>query len=202
MRKYALLAMLILLAACSTPSMVLPFSFPLRYQTMASPGEFPALGSCAALSAVRVDDAREEKTVGKRFIEGKNAPPAPVTVSTDVAEWVRAGAESALTRSGGSIGTADAPTLHIRVEGLTTNENVLHRAGYDGRITLSAELTAKGAGAPCWNGHAEGFSENYGYAASVENYQETVNHALDRAMIGLLSDPELKKAICDCGSGG
>jgi hypothetical protein len=33
----------------------------------------------------------------------------------------------------------------------------------------------------------------------VENYQETLNHALDRAVIKIVSTPEMKKAICACG---
>jgi hypothetical protein len=35
----------------------------------------------------------------------------------------------------------------------------------------------------------EGSSENYGYSDATRNYQETLNHALDRAMIRLLGDP-------------
>lgn len=197
MRKGLTFAALVLVAACSTPSSVQPLSVPLQYKTMASPAEFPALPSCAAVAGVDVRDAREDKTLGKRFVEGKSTPPAPVTASTDVQSWTKAGAEAALRRAGVAIGSG--PTLRLVVEQITTSENVLHRSGYEGRIVLSGELRRNPAAAPCWSDRAEGAAENYGYAGSVENYQETLNHALDRAMIRLLGSAQLKKAICACG---
>jgi hypothetical protein len=45
----------------------------------------------------------------------------------------------------------------------------------------------------------EGASENYGYSGTTDNYQETLNHALDRAMIRLLSDPGFQRSVCSCG---
>jgi hypothetical protein len=45
----------------------------------------------------------------------------------------------------------------------------------------------------------EGSSENYGYAGSIENYQETLNHALDRAAMRAFSAPGFRKAVCSCG---
>jgi hypothetical protein len=50
---------------------------------------------------------------------------------------------------------------------------------------ISAELVRKGGGV-CWQDHVEGASENYGYSGTAANYQETLNHALDRAIIRLL----------------
>jgi hypothetical protein len=67
-----------------------------------------------------------------------------------------------------------------------------------GRIVLSAELVRKGGGV-CWQDRTEGASENYGYSGATDNYQETLNHALDRAMIRLLGDPGFQKSICSCG---
>lgn len=186
----------IALVACSTPSTVAPVSVPLQYKMMAAAAEFPAQQSCAAVSSVRVVDAREDKTLGKRFIEGKNAAPAAaVTTTSDVAEWVKTGADAALARAG--VANGRGPELELRVEQITTSENVLHRSGYEGRITLAAEV--RSGGAACWKGRVEGYAENYGYAGSTENYQETLNHALDRAMIRLLGTSEVKNALCSCG---
>ena len=186
-------------AACSTPSTVSPIAVPLQYKTMAHPAEFPTLGSCAAVSKIDVDDAREDKTIGKRFVEGKSAASAAVTTSSDVPAWLRAAIESALKRGGANTASASGPVLKVSIDQISTSENVLHRAGYEGRIGFSAEIHPSGSTTPCWKGHTDGFSENYGYAGSVENYQETLNHAADRAMIKLLSTPEFKKAICACG---
>jgi hypothetical protein len=66
--------------------------------------------------------------------------------------------------------------------------------GYEGTVSLSGEIV--GAGKSAWKGMSSGKAENYGYAGSVENYQETLNHALDRAIIDLLNDREFRKAAC------
>src|ERR1051326_4406009 len=112
MRK-KLLVILIVAAACSTPSTVAPLSVPLTYKSMMNPAELATLPSCAALSRIDVTDARSEKVIGTRFIEGKTAAGAPVTASTDVAEWVRAGVENALHHSNVAVNKADAPALSV-----------------------------------------------------------------------------------------
>ena len=195
-KQMSIVAAVIAIVACSTPSSVAPLTIPLQYKTMASPAEFPSLPACAALSKTNVRDAREDKTLGKRFVEGKSAS-APVTTSADVPAWITAGLDSAIKRA--AIATkAGAPVLNISVDQITTSENVLHRSGYEAHITLDAELRSA-SGASCWKGHAEGAGETYGYAGSTENYQETLNHALDRAIIRILGNSEFKKAICSCG---
>src|ERR1041384_1112019 len=98
MRK-KFLVLLIVAAACSTPSTVAPLSVPLKYKSMLNPAELAALPSCAALSNVEVTDARSEKNIGMRYIEGKTTGGAAVTASTDIAEWVRAGVDNALHHS-------------------------------------------------------------------------------------------------------
>jgi lambda repressor-like predicted transcriptional regulator len=143
-----------------------------------------------------VKDARTEPALGKRFVEGKNVPSAAVTTDSNVADWVRAGVIAELQRAGAATAKSGAPSLRVSVDQISTSENVLHRSGYEGRIQISAELA--GSNGSCWKNHAEGFAENYGYAGSVENYQETLNHALDRAMIQLMGSAEFKKAVCGC----
>ncbi|HUJ13645.1 MAG TPA: hypothetical protein VL284_07625 [Thermoanaerobaculia bacterium] len=164
---------------------------------MASPGEYPTLPACAALSSVEVRDARSDAAIGKRFVEGKDSPSAAVTTASDVAAWVRTGALDALRRSGAATTKSGAPGLRISVDDMNTSENVLHRSGYEGRITITAELMGAN-GRSCWRERFDGAAENYGYSGSVENYQETLNHALDRAMIRLLSSTSFKSAVCSC----
>lgn len=195
-----LVATVVLFTSCRTPSSVAPMSVPLTYKAMLNPGELPTLPSCASVSAIEIEDARDEKAIGKRYVEGKQGTTVPVTASTDVAAWMRQGVESEFQRAGGSFAKAARPVLHLRVEQINTNENVLHRSGYEGHMVISAELRAAGSSTPCWKDRVEGSSENYGYAGSVENYQETLNHALDRATARILSSPDFKKAVCSCGS--
>jgi uncharacterized lipoprotein YajG len=196
MRKISLFATVFIMA-CSSPSTVAPISVPLQYKMQAKAVEFPVVDSCASISDVSVTDARTDKTIGKRYVENKSSATAAVTTTSDVADWVRSGAEDALRHAGASLGKSGAPTLRLTVDQINTTENVLHRSGYEGRIVMSAELT-KG-GTSCWKDRLDGFAENYGYAGSIENYQETLNHALDRAMIRMMNSSEFKRAACSCG---
>lgn len=192
------LAALLLVAGCTAmPSSVNPIAVPLQYTTMANPGEFPTLPACASVSAIQVTDARSDKTIGKRYLENNPAAFAPVTASSDVAAWIRTGASDAARRSGVAV-KSGAPVLRLSVRQIVTSENVARRSGFEGRILISAELVRKKGGV-CWQDRFEGSSENYGFSGATDNYQETLNHALDRAMIRLFGDPGLQKKICSCG---
>lgn len=193
--RTAILIVTIVAIACTTPSTVSPVSVPLAYKTMAVPGEFPKLDPCAAVSDVRAVDKRTEKTLGKRFIEGKNVEGAAVTTTSDVAEWARTGVVSALTRAGVTTVKAGAPVLRVSIDDINTSENILHRSGYEGHMTVTAALV-DASGRACWQESFNTSAENYGYAGSAENYQETLNHALDRALIRVLNNGGFKTAVC------
>jgi len=53
-----------------------------------------------------------------------------------------------------------------------------------------------GGGGADWSANKSGFSENYGYAGSAENYRETVNHSLDKALVSMVNDPGFRDALC------
>lgn len=192
MRHGVLLTLAVAALACRTPSSVAPLAVPLQYKTMAKPLEFPSLAPCGAVSSVEIVDGRAGQDIGKRYVENKTSEAAAVTASGDVAAWVRSGVVQALERSGVATGKAGAPALRITIDQINTLENVLHRSGYEGRISLTAELLGAD-GKSCFKDKADGFAENYGYAGSIENYQETLNHALDRALIRVLSASDFKR---------
>jgi len=196
--RSALAILLVTLGACTAiPTSLSPVAIPLQYKTMANPGEFPALPPCAAISNVQVVDARSERTIGKRYVETKPSITAPVSTSSDVAAWVRTGALETLRRAGVAQ-NATGPVLRLIVRQIVTTEDVARRSGYEGRILLTAELRRKG-GSTCWQDKIEGASENYGYSGTADNYQETLNHSLDRAMIRLFNDPGFQRNVCSCG---
>ncbi|MGQ0505272.1 MAG: hypothetical protein ACT4TC_08105 [Myxococcaceae bacterium] len=57
-----------------------------------------------------------------------------------------------------------------------------------------------GSAQPCWKGLTEGFAENYGRPDNAENFSETLNHALDRAVSKLLMTEDFEAALCGvCG---
>ena len=48
-------------------------------------------------------------------------------------------------------------------------------------------------------GSAVGKAGNYGYAGSIENYQQTLNSALDAASQQIVSPQPFRDALCHCG---
>lgn len=191
-----LAAFAFLLSSCSTPSTLEPLSISLDYERMAEAPMFRALPECARLSAVTVDSTEENDTIGVRWIEDRENVTAPVTVSSDLTAWVRDGAVQALESAGASLGAEGAPSLHLTIDRIRTQENVLHRAGYDCLIDLSAKLMS--GTETCWTGRLEGADGNYGYAGNPLAYHEMLNEALDVAMIELLDNTELRSSICTC----
>lgn len=185
----------IALAGCAAPKTVEPLSLPLAYKMMATPTEFPAVTECHSLAGIKVKDQRREPRIGVRVLEEHPDQTADVNAASDVVEWVRAGFEAGLSQSGLAVGGGSA-TLNLVIDDLRTNENVLHRSGYDSRISLLAEVTRNGK--TCWKGDLQGKASNYGYSGSVENYQEMLNHALDRAVIDLVDSSEFRRAACAC----
>jgi len=188
---------LALLAVFCASSSVNPVAVPLQYKLQASPAEFPATLTCGGIARVEVRDARGSQVIGSRYLQEKTSMRADVTTTGDVAAWVRAGAESSLKQTGIITGDGRGPILQLRLDNIKTDESVYHRATYNGRVGLSAELVGPG-GRSCWRDSVEGSSENYGYAGSAENYQETLNHALDRAMIRILGSGTFRSAVCNC----
>jgi hypothetical protein len=197
MRLISGVSILALVFFACAPSTVNPVTVPLQYKTMASPGEFPSAQTCGSVSRVEVTDARTNKTLGSRYLQEKSTMKADVTSTGDVAAWVQTGAEAALKQSGAAMPRTAGPVLRLQVTDIKTDESVYHRAQFNARVTLAADVVSPN-GRSCWHDSVEGFSENYGYAGSAENYRETLNHALDRAMIRILGSGEYKKAVCNC----
>jgi hypothetical protein len=195
---FAAITIFFVVAGCTAiPTSLNPLAIPLQYKTMADAGEFPTMPPCAAISAIQVVDARTMPLIGKRYVETNPSITAPVSVASDVKAWVRTGAEAAAQRVGIQR-KATGGVLRLTIRQIATVENVARRSGYEGRILFSAELMRRGGGT-CWQDRIEGAAENYGYSGTAENYQETLNHALDRAMIRLFSDPGFQRSVCSCG---
>jgi len=194
----AVLTALLVISGCTAiPTSLNPLVVPLQYSPVANTGEFPTMPPCASISAIQVNDARTTSLIGKRYVETNPSITAPVSAASDVRVWVRAGAEASAQRVG-IRQNPGGPVLRLTIRGINTSEDVARRSGYEGRILISAEL-ARRSGGICWQDRFEGASENYGYSGTADNYQETLNHALDRAMIRLLSDPGFQRNICSCG---
>jgi hypothetical protein len=89
------------------------------------------------------------------------------------------------------------PTLVLEIDALRTSENIWHRSGYEARIVFDAALRSA-SGKTCWQESVEGKAGNYGYSGSIENYQETLNSALDEATLHMLNSARFSDALCHC----
>lgn len=182
------------LGACAVTT-VEPLSIPLVYKAAPATPGLPRIFSCAAVSGVQAEDKRTEKILGVRFHETKPLK-AQVTASNDAAAWTHDGVVHMLWQNGLRV-AGSGPQLDIALNGMHTSENVWHRSGYEAKIALDARLQSP-SGKTCWEETVEGASSNYGYSGSIENYQETLNSALDAATLHLLDSPKFKDALCHC----
>jgi hypothetical protein len=196
MRRTTLLSLVaVLLSACAATH-VAPLSVPLAYA--ANPSNASAIGplSCNAVSLLTVRDARTNKLLGTRTLEGK-PDTADVSIATDPVAWVHDGVQHYLSQNGVSFG-GSGPQLALSLDSLTTSENVWHRSSYRAGLALTARLQSA-SGKVCWQNTSQGKGSNYGYSGSTTNYQETLDEALDDATQQMASLPAFKDALCHCG---
>jgi len=177
-------------------SKVEPLSIPLAYK--ANSKNAGALGglSCAAIARIEVSDARRDKMLGIRTHESKPLK-AEVTAGSDPASWVQDGVHGVLVQNNVTF-QGNGPTLLISLDMLRTTESIWHRSSYEAQVAMTGELQSPSR-KPCWKGTGVGRGGNYGYSGTVENYQETLNNALDAAILQMLQSQTFKDALCHCG---
>ena len=193
--KTALYVIAFLVVSGCAVSRLDPLSVPLTYKPDPKNSGLPGGLTCNAISQLQASDARVEKTLGIRAHESKPLK-ADVTAAGDPTAWVHDGVQGFLAENGVRF-QGSGPTLLVSLDSLHTVESVWHRAGYDARIALTGQLQSPG-GKTCWKETVAGTSGNYGYAGSVQDYQETLNGALDAASMHLAESQGFKAALCHC----
>lgn len=189
----ALSVIVLCLAACAV-SKVDPLAIPLQYKMSSDSGAQVVPLMCSTVGPIVVEDKRTVQLLGIRYHESKPLK-ADVSLANDPTPWVREGLASILAQHG--VQSAAAPTLFIELETLHTSENIWHRSGYDAQIVFEAALRSPD-GKTCWHESIQAKSGNYGYSGSIENYQETLNGALDAAGVHLLGSSTFASALCHC----
>lgn len=176
-------------AACA-PSMLAPTTFSADYTMMGSIGDFSTAPECATYGELEVVAPADLDKVGVRYLE-EGSERWDVGMTGDAEAWLRAGAESALRAA--SIEQDDSgPTLTVELVSITTDEAVYRQAEYDGKVAISGRVSGGD-----WSATKDGFAENYGSPGSNTNYQQTVNHALDRALAAVVNDAGFHGALCE-----
>jgi len=195
MRKIVSVGLIGLLTACAV-SQVNPLAVPLAYKSSATP-LLPKTLSCPSISRIDVEDHRSEKVLGVRSHESKPLK-ADVTLASDPAPWLRDGMQTFLARNGVT-STPNGARLLVDLSSLRTQESIWHRAGYDAKIGLTARVQSR-SGKVCAEQPVEGKAGNYGYAGSIDNYQEMLSNALNDATQHLLDSPQFDTALCQCAN--
>jgi hypothetical protein len=195
MHKMTLLVLACLVVTACAVSRVDPLSVPLAYQTNPKNAGVLGLLSCNSISQVQVNDGRSDKTLGVRSLESKPLK-ADVSTASDPVAWVQSGVQGLLQQNG--VVQGSGPKLLVTLDNLRTTESIWHRASYDARVGLTAQLQGP-SGKACWKNTAEGTGGDYGYEGNVATYQGMLNSALDSATLHLVESPGFKDALCHCG---
>ena len=193
--------LLAVFAGCAAKSLK-PTTMELTYQPSELPSEHPKVQSCAALSALHVEDARNGGSeAGQRLLEQQPEVTETITWRGDALPWFKQGVDVHLRRSSLLTNVSGKPEGTLKLEQIKMTEKVHLRASYDGRVVLSLDLRSPDTGRTCWSARVTGFAENRGYPATGDIYNTTLNQALDKALIQLLGSTELTANLCGkCGS--
>ena len=183
-----------LCSACAQKS-IAPTTFTPEYQTQLDSADVATVRPCAALSGVDVENGLTGAVVGKRTLESSAMPAQNISMTGNPTDWVRAASSELFKRARLNTRDNQGPRLKLKLAAVDINENVHVNSGYDGRVTLDAALiNAKGQS--CWEDRVSGDARNYGHSGTAISYRETVNHALDRAIMAIVADKRFQDAAC------
>jgi len=194
-RVIALLATTTLLTLSCAQKSLAPTSFVPSYKSMLDPSEATLAKDCAVASSVVVKSDLPGKVVGRRTLESGAIAPQPITLSGDPVGWVRAAAREMFRQGGVRTNGAGGPGIALSLHQIQINENVHVNAGYDARVVIDAAVI-DAQGRSRWSERKTGTGQNYGNHGSVEAYRETVDHALDRALMSVIADDGFQDALC------
>lgn len=196
MKKLLVASVFVLLAPTVFARSVKPTSFAGTYRPMEDASSIPTMKSCAQ-ARIEVIDGRKEQKVGERVHEDQRSVRQPITMEGGVANWAKDAVDEVTKRAVLGVDPGSKRLVRVRLAEVWIDEVVYRRAEYDGRVVIDVDVLE--GEKSCWSGRFTGFAENYGYAGSEENYQETINHAMDKALIAMLSDARFGEVVCECG---
>jgi hypothetical protein len=173
----------------------LPTAFVADYHPQLDKSDVIRPPACAALSGIEVRNSLKNAVVGERTLETRPMPVQTISMRGNPASWVSASANEMFRQAGLAANRAGAPRLKLGLSDVMIHENIYVNSGYDGRVTLDASLE-DASGKLCWHDRKSGTAKNYGNSGAAINYQETINHALDRAVMAIASDKGFQDAAC------
>lgn len=196
MKKTTVAALVLFGVGACAVSKVDPLTVPLVYTPDQKNANTLGTVSCPAISEVQVQNALTTgNLLGVRTHESKPLK-AEATTNSDIAAWVQGGVQGFLMQNGFSLSPA-APKLVIRLDSLHSTETIWHRASYSAQIAITGSLSTK-SGKTCGGQRVNGEGGDYGYAGSIQAYQNSFNTALNNATGNLLRAAGFQESLCDC----
>ncbi len=178
-------------------SNVKPITFPAHYEPMQSGGAITTAPACAVFRELTVVDARPEgRADGVRTIQDREGR-SDIFMDGDVESWFHAGVARGLVESHFPQDPSAGLDLTMKLAAIRIEEVAYRNSTFAGRVIIDVELSRTGGGGPVWSHRTDGFAQNYGRPGKTENYQETVNHALDRAVMSAVNNDLLRQKLCE-----
>ncbi len=178
-------------------SNVKPITFPANYEPMQSGREITAAPACAVFRELTVVDDRPEGSAdGVRTIQDREGR-SDIFMDGDVKAWFQAGVARGLVKSHFPQDPSADLDLTMKLTGIHIEEVAYRNSTFEGRVIIDIELSRTGSGGAVWSHRTDGSAQNYGRPGKTENYQETVNHALDRAVTSAVNNEALRQKLCE-----
>jgi hypothetical protein len=197
-----LLAGALLAAGACVRSTVGPTIFTPHYALETSPAEIQTAPPCAKIHGVVVVDGRVDKRVVGRRVRERGGEESSISVDQGVEAWLRSGADQILTYASVARGPAapeSAGDLHLTLASIAITESTYVQSELEGKVVVDAALERDGK--EVWSNRFDGTAKNWGTPGNPVNYQETINHALDRALTSMVNDTNFRDAVCGGGKG-
>ena len=157
----------------------------------------PAVPACSGPIAVTVADVRDNPAeAGRRFEERRPAADYPIKMTGDSTAYVLRALEANLKRAGNPGPGPTATTLAVTLDQLWLEEKTYANAEFSGGVGFEVVVNVANSPKPCWKGEITGGGTAYGKMGSAENYQETLNRALERATSDMLRQKKFREALC------
>jgi hypothetical protein len=157
----------------------------------------PAVPPCSGPIAVTVTDVRDTPAeAGRRFEENKPAVDYPIKITGDPTAYVKSALEAILKRAGNPGPGPTATTLAVTLDQLYLEEKTYANAEYSGGVAFEVLVNVANSPTPCWKGQITGGGTNYGKVGKTENYQETLNRAVEKATADMLRQKKFRDALC------
>ena len=178
-------------------SNVQPITFPADYEPMQSGSDITAAPACAVFRELTVlDDRPAGSTDGVRTVQDREGQ-SDIFMDGDVKAWFQAGVARGMVKSHFPQDPSAGLDLTMKLALIQIEEVAYRNSTFEGRVIIDIELSRAGNGGSVWSHRTDGSAQNYGRPGKTENYQETVNHALDRAVASAVNNEELRQRLCE-----